>query len=272
MKTEDILAFENNAGGEIHLVKDRLFWQAWERSAYLFVHNLKGYKVRYRFVQKVMMDLVYIGFPSVALKGFCEQSIHKGLSVKNESDDHIVISGLKNLDDFDLWKQKVVASDKNEKALPGNAMVSSKKGSAKKKSDYYLFRISYDFSVYVLNLIPKFNKIFRFSIGSRICSEILDFVEMMNLFVNHERFIDKNELTKIILNLRIRFRLSNDLKQIGLKQWLFVNSKLEEMLSIISPESMRSRMHGDGLEESSTPPTIVNNEGFTPDSGFDNIF
>ena len=45
MKTEDIILIENNAGGEIHLVKDRLFWQAWERSAFLFVHNFKNYEL-----------------------------------------------------------------------------------------------------------------------------------------------------------------------------------------------------------------------------------
>ena len=67
MKTEDIILIENNAGGEIHLVKDRLFWQAWERSAFLFVHNFKNYKVHHRFVQKVMQDFVWLGFPEKVL-------------------------------------------------------------------------------------------------------------------------------------------------------------------------------------------------------------
>ena len=94
MKTEDIILIENNAGGEIHLVKDRLFWQAWERSAFLFVHNFKNYKVHHRFVQKVMQDFVWLGFPEKALGAILATAKSKNFVVKNISDSHIVISNI----------------------------------------------------------------------------------------------------------------------------------------------------------------------------------
>lgn len=154
MKTEDIILIENNAGGEIHLVKDRLFWQAWERSAFLFVHNFKNYKVHHRFVQKVMQDFVWLGFPEKALGAILATAKSKNFVVKNISDSHIVISNIPNRGGFDAWKENAINSNKVEKGVipsPDNKSLSQ-------KSDYLLFRLVYDFSVYVLNLVPKFNK------------------------------------------------------------------------------------------------------------------
>jgi len=62
MMTEDILLLETNEPGCIHLVRDRLFWRAWERSAFLFVRLLRPYRVHHRFVRKVGKDLVWFGF------------------------------------------------------------------------------------------------------------------------------------------------------------------------------------------------------------------
>ena len=173
MKTEDIILIENNAGGEIHLVKDRLFWQAWERSAFLFVHNFKNYKVHHRFVQKVMQDFVWLGFPEKALGAILATAKSKNFVVKNISDSHIVISNIPNRGGFDAWKENAINSNKVEKGVipsPDNKSLSQ-------KSDYLLFRLVYDFSVYVLNLVPKFNKIYKFSIGSRIIEDVLDSAE-----------------------------------------------------------------------------------------------
>ena len=158
MKTEDIILIENNAGGEIHLVKDRLFWQAWERSAFLFVHNFKNYKVHHRFVQKVMQDFVWLGFPEKALGAILATAKSKNFVVKNISDSHIVISNIPNRGGFDACKENAINSNKIEKGVipsPDNKSLSQ-------KSDYLLFRLVYDFSVYVLNLVPKFNKIYKF--------------------------------------------------------------------------------------------------------------
>jgi hypothetical protein len=57
MVTEYILFLETSEPGCIHLVRDRLFWQAWERSAFLFVRLLRPYQVHCKFVQKVNQDL-----------------------------------------------------------------------------------------------------------------------------------------------------------------------------------------------------------------------
>lgn len=253
MRIEEIVLIENNSGGEIHLVKDRLFWQAWECSAFLFVRNFKQYKVHHRFVQKVMQDFVWLGFPESALNAVISVAKNKGFSVKNISENHIIISGIFNNNGFDSWKENVIRDNKISKGV----IPSEEDKSLSQKSDYFLFRLMYDFSIYVLKLVPNFNKVYRFSIGSRIIDNISFCIEMINLNVNHEHFIDKNNIIKRLLDVRLWFRIANDLKQVSLKQWMFVNGKIADILSIISPESIRSRMDREGYEESSMSPSIA---------------
>ncbi len=45
MKTENILTIEESGENRINLVRDRLFWQAWNRSAFLFASHIKNYQV-----------------------------------------------------------------------------------------------------------------------------------------------------------------------------------------------------------------------------------
>jgi len=68
MKTENILTIEEAAVNRINLVRDRLFWQAWNKSAFLFYSYIEKYQVHKRFVQKVSQDVAWLGFPKSALK------------------------------------------------------------------------------------------------------------------------------------------------------------------------------------------------------------
>ena len=67
MKTEEILGIEESGENRINLVRDRLFWQAWNRSAFLFVTHFRKYQVHKRFVQKVSQEVAWLGFPKTAL-------------------------------------------------------------------------------------------------------------------------------------------------------------------------------------------------------------
>jgi len=94
MKTEDILSIEESGENRINLVRDRLFWQAWNRSAFLFVNNIKKYQVHKRFVQKVSQEVAWLGFPKTALNGIEKIARAKGWSFERISGDHIIIGGV----------------------------------------------------------------------------------------------------------------------------------------------------------------------------------
>ena len=52
MKIEEILNLESQRKG-LMLVRDRLFWQAWEYSAFLFVNHLRPYRIHRKIIKKV---------------------------------------------------------------------------------------------------------------------------------------------------------------------------------------------------------------------------
>ncbi|MDR0515797.1 MAG: hypothetical protein LBH25_01985 [Fibromonadaceae bacterium] len=81
MKTEDILSIEESGDSRINLVRDRLFWQAWNRSAFLFTAHIKSYHVHKRFVQKVSQEVAWLGFPSSALPAIQAVAAGKGFGV-----------------------------------------------------------------------------------------------------------------------------------------------------------------------------------------------
>ena len=69
--------------------------------------------------------------------------------------------------------------------------------------------------------------------------------------VNNIRNADLNFVEEELYSLRLDFRLLCDLRQISLKQWAFINTKIEEMLENCMPESAVSRNVRERIMESS---------------------
>ena len=108
MKTENILTIEESGENRINLVRDRLFWQAWNRSAFLFATHIKSYQVHKRFVQKVAQDVAWLGFPSSALQAIQKTAEEKGFSFEQKSSDHIIIGSVPQTTGYEEWWAGVV--------------------------------------------------------------------------------------------------------------------------------------------------------------------
>lgn len=67
MKVEKIYSIESQNRCEIHLVRDSKFWQAWERSAFLFSKLFRPFKINARFFKNISAEMVYLGFPDTLL-------------------------------------------------------------------------------------------------------------------------------------------------------------------------------------------------------------
>jgi hypothetical protein len=67
MIIEEILKNESERKG-LMLVRDRLFFQAWEYSAFLFVNHLRPYRIHRRIIKKVGEEVVWLGFPRSSLE------------------------------------------------------------------------------------------------------------------------------------------------------------------------------------------------------------
>ena len=97
------------------MVRDRLFWQAWEYSAFLFVRLFRPYRVHYRFVQNVSIDLVWLGFPKSALHGVLKEAKENGWLVNEISETHIAIENLPLQENFPAWKNGIVNASISQK-------------------------------------------------------------------------------------------------------------------------------------------------------------
>ena len=266
MNTEDIIKFENNAGNELHLFRDRLFWQAWERSAFLFSKNFRKYQVHHRFVQKVAQDLVWLGFPKTVLKDIQMTAKQKSFSYEVLDDSHIVIKGIPNIDGFQEWKSNILSSPSEDKKKLTTKETKDPSKKEAKTAEYLLYRLVSDFTIYASNLIPKINRSYRYPVGERIMNELLSVGEHIFLYINHRTAIDSTSVIDSLYRIRFDFRFLNELKQVSIDKWMFVNTKIEEILKTIMPESMSSRTHGASKEESSILPSSpgLPGDGFTP--------
>ena len=248
MMTEDILLLETDDPGCIHLVRDRLFWQAWERSAFLFVRLLRPYRVHHRFVKKVGMDLVWLGFPESVLPALQAESAADGWEWNQVTNDHVKITGIPAQQGFEEWKEKIVADfARPEKAEEKNLLEPPVPDVLR------AYRLIYDFNLYIFRLSAKFNRDFKFGIGERLRGSLMDLLESAHLSLNHLEHFDASRALCLLERVRVELRLLCDLKQLSEKQWLFMNGKLEEILKLLLSESSRSRTTGACKEKSSDP-------------------
>ena len=254
MVIEEILSLESETPGVLHLVRDRLFWQAWERSAFLFVRLFRPYRVHSRFVQKVSSDLVWLGFPDSALSGILAEAEQNGWSVLRVSPDHVTVSGVPQLENFDSWKAGVIGSAEHPPAKSAPKPDAEKAAhSANPGTLLRLYRELYAFSLYVFNRVAGFQRSFRFSLGGKLEDRTLGMLESLQLSLGAGEPFDFREFLRDLLRVRINFRLSHDLRQISARQFYFVSAQIETMQKLAMPEFRASRSPGAGKKESSNP-------------------
>jgi len=250
MVTEDILFLETSEPGCIHLVRDRLFWQAWERSAFFFVRLLRPYRVHHKFVQKVGMDLTWLGFPESVLPALQNVATANGWGWEPVSKDHVKITEIPGLEGFEAWKEKILA----DTSVPGSAKKEKESVCAYSNPDMLrAYRLIYDFDLYMFRLSARFNRDFRFGMGERLRGSLTDLLESLHLSLNHLEFFDTASALRLLQRVRVELRLLCDLKQLSEKQWFFANKSMEDIFKLLQPESARPRTGGECNEKSSGP-------------------
>ena len=105
MKISYILQIENKNKCSVFLYKEGLFWRAYERSAFLFIKNIKEYQTTKKYYKNVKSEVVYLGFPHNILSQILEIVKNKTI---NKEDNQIIIKGFQIKEsDFILWKNNI---------------------------------------------------------------------------------------------------------------------------------------------------------------------
>lgn len=109
------LKFEERNERTVRLWPEGAFYKAYERSAYLFVSQIRQYELRRRYVDAVGQDVVSTGFP---------QSVLSKLGVSASDDDGVKTIRMDTPIDeqqYLLWRDAVPLSTAQPKVAPQSA-------------------------------------------------------------------------------------------------------------------------------------------------------
>ncbi|OFY87783.1 MAG: hypothetical protein A3F72_02775 [Bacteroidetes bacterium RIFCSPLOWO2_12_FULL_35_15] len=81
MGVKEKIAQELNNENSIYLLKEGIFWRAYNQSAMRFVNNLKPLKIIRKHIKKVKQDIFYCGFPESSLDNIREKAVEKGFQI-----------------------------------------------------------------------------------------------------------------------------------------------------------------------------------------------
>ena len=124
MKISEIFDIEKENLSSCFLIKDGIFWRAFEKSAYWCVTNIKPYSITKKHFKGQNSDLVYLGFPNGILTELLSMAEDKGFKV-NKLEKLITINGIEISDGFVQWKEAIPYQmpDDNNKSMVSEPVV-----------------------------------------------------------------------------------------------------------------------------------------------------
>lgn len=104
----EILASEAKTNHSVRLFREgSLFFRAYERSAYLFVHHVRMYEIHHKYFKVCNNDVVWLGFPQKSLPSL-------GCQYVENADGTVTIPVEAEIDEqqFQQWKSEQVSHQK----------------------------------------------------------------------------------------------------------------------------------------------------------------
>lgn len=103
MTAKGIMELERENLNTIILLREGIFWKAYEKSAYAFHHQIQPYKLSKKYVPSVNGELVSLGFPTGAT-----DNILSGRKVLLTEDYKMIIeSETIDIAAFETWKEQI---------------------------------------------------------------------------------------------------------------------------------------------------------------------
>lgn len=100
MTLQEIIAAESRNTDKIYLHLEGIFWKAYERSAFAFIHRISRYKASKRFIKYLDAKVVSLGFPDAS-----RAKVLGDRPLLSESDDMLVLdAGAIDADEYGHWK------------------------------------------------------------------------------------------------------------------------------------------------------------------------
>lgn len=224
MKIDKILAMEVENTGCINLVRDRLFYQAWELSAFLFIRHIRQYKVHKKRFKNVDSEMVYLGFPKSALEGVIKEAADKGYEIAKQEEDKVVIKGLAPAGGFNEWKAGV--------GFP-SAKTAIKENSGDAVLFLPVYKTAYELTLEVFRFSSRIHRDYKYGLGERLREECTGMLRDIHLMVNglgsNAEEPGGRRIAKALESARLYLRILKDMKEVNLKRFILLNEKIEDI-------------------------------------------
>jgi len=98
-----------------------------------------------------------------------------------------------------------------------------------------VYKASYDLVIEIFRIVKEFNREYKYTLGESIKKEAIEMVT--DIYRANSSFTKKPYIEKArekIETIRIFFRLARDLRQVGLRRFVDVNEKIENVSKQLS--------------------------------------
>ena len=120
MKILEIIQKEKTNVNKVFLIKEIIFWRAYEVSAMLFINNIKKFSLLKRYIKKIANNIVFIGFPDSSLDSILKIVVEKGYKIDTRSEKLIELAGFNEITNFNELKSEFVIKKDEDDLFTGN--------------------------------------------------------------------------------------------------------------------------------------------------------
>ena len=234
MKIEDIIKLENSNEDAIILLKEGMFWRAYERSSHRFIRLIKEYQLNVKHYKSVNRRVVYLGFPAERLPNVLAHAKLKGWRTIEKNPGIWWIEGIPAIEGYDEWKSQLP-----EKPIKAKGDTSQHHANEileiHEVSTLPVYKDAYDLMLEIFQFSKQFQREYRFTLGERLKNEVLDMLIMIyEAQTGHQRHEKIFMARKHAELARLLIRLTKDLHLIDLKRFIRLNEKIEDILRQLS--------------------------------------
>ncbi len=222
--------FENAQSNLITLVKEGLFWRAYEQSAYLFTRLFwPELKVNGGYVKSAGKEVYYVGFPDASLQKVLDKIPEVGESfLMEQTASKVTIANVPSVEGFEEWKQglALLREQANDQMQP-----------------YYgklpLYKAVYDFYFQMVNLTRHFPKDVQYTLGEQILRHGLSLNTQLYRLLKFEKQKSDDsaaqkltlvsQIDEVVESLRFLLRISFDMKLYNVERYAAISDGVESI-------------------------------------------
>ena len=110
--------------GIVCIIKEALFCKVYQESAWRFTSLIKPYKISCKYVKKLDLEVVSVGFPKTELPNILNIALQKGYELEHDEPMWLTIktSGEPDIQ-YAEWKQNIVVSTAGSRSLSDKTML-----------------------------------------------------------------------------------------------------------------------------------------------------